>query len=73
MFGQVLSLKEYISENDYGILTSQNIAEASLNLTERLVVEKHLASPIFLNMIVAALLLQKQSEVYLLDQLVKDC
>jgi len=57
MFGQILSLKEYLADKDYSKLTSQNIDEASLNLTERLVVEKHLASPVFLNMIVAALLL----------------
>lgn len=42
-------------------------------MTERLLIEGHNASPIFLNMIVASLLLQQENDVYFLKELVNNC
>ena len=73
MFGQTISLQQYFLESEFKILTPDNINEAALNLTERLVIEDHNASPIFLNMIVASLLLQQINDIYLFKNLVRDC
>jgi len=73
MFGKTISLRDYFMETEKGVLTTQNINNAALNLTQRLVIEAHLASPVFLNNVVASLLLHRDGEVYPLRELIRDC
>lgn len=61
MFGNTISLRDYfVSESEQGVLTPNELNQSALNLTERLVVENSMASPVFLNNVVASLLLQHE-------------
>lgn len=61
-FGKTISLRDYFATLEKGVLTVNNLNETALNLTQRLVVEQHLASPVFLNNVVASLLLHHEDE-----------
>lgn len=73
MFGKTISLRDYFLETEKGVLSTPNINNAALNLTQRLVVEAHLASPVFLNNVVASLLLHNDGELITLKELIRDC
>jgi glycerol-3-phosphate O-acyltransferase len=73
LFGKPISLMEYFAQSKEGVLTVQNLNESALNLTRSLVVEHQLTSPVFLNQVVASLLLQCKEENYPLKELVKNC
>lgn len=68
MFGKTISLRDFVAEHG-----KSSLGSTSLVLTERLVVEHHLASPVFLNNLIASLLLQHDNADYKLDQLVSEC
>jgi glycerol-3-phosphate O-acyltransferase len=72
-FGKTISLRDYFAGNEKGVLTANTLNDSALNLTQRLVVEHHLASPVFLNNVVASLILHHNEESYPLKDLVRDC
>jgi len=72
-FGKSISLRDYFSNYEQGGLAPAQINDAALNLTEKLVIENHLTSPVFLNNLVASLLLQHDQRTYPLQRLVTDC
>lgn len=72
-FGKTISLRDYFATYEKGVLTTKILNDAALNLTQRLVVEYHLASPVFLNMVVASLLLYHDEDTYPLKDLVNNC
>lgn len=69
-FGETISLRDYFASSSFGMLSSVNINEAALSLTEKLVVENHQNEPVFLNMVVASLLLICDADVYPIKDLV---
>lgn len=73
MFGKTISLRDYFMETEKGVLKSQNINNAALNLTQKLVIEAYLSSPVFLNNVVASLILHRVGEVYPFKELKRDC
>jgi glycerol-3-phosphate O-acyltransferase len=73
LFGQTISLQDYINKSESDLLNAKNINKAALSLTQKLKVEDHLASPVLLNMVVSTLLLYCNEEVYRLEKLVADC
>lgn len=66
-------MKDYFRENQNGVLSAKNINQAALALTQRLIVDNYLASPVLLNMVVATLLLYCNEDRYPLEKLVADC
>ena len=60
-FGQPISMQRFLINHKFLPLTQKNLDEASLQMTQHLVLQQELASPVVLNMIVATLLLQTPS------------
>lgn len=56
--GEVISLKDYLTKNAFTPLSKSNMDTAALKLTSDLTLQQEWASPVVLNMMVAALLLQ---------------
>ena len=55
--GEVISLKDYLTKNAFTPLSKSNMDTAALKLTSDLTLQQEWASPVVLNMMVAALLL----------------
>ena len=72
-FGKTISLKEYFASTKTGAFTAEHVNESALQLTKDLVLQHHLASPVFLSMVIASLLLQLEEDTYPLKDLVRDC
>ena len=60
-FGEAINLKDYLTQRKMSPLSPANLDEAALDLTSHLILQQEYASPIVLNMIVAALLLQSST------------
>lgn len=58
IFGNPINLKDWIKQEQLAPLSADNLDEAGLRLSERLLQKQQSASPISLNSIVASLLLQ---------------
>ena len=72
-FGDTIDIKQYLEERQLQALSQPNFKRAALTVTNELIVTHEAQSPVLLNNILAALLLQEQGEPIAFDDLYKNC
>ena len=72
-FGETFDMKQYIEQQNLAPLTKLNLDTVSLRLTNDLVLEQEMVSPVVLNQIVASLLLVEPGSTVDLQKLFKSC
>jgi len=68
-----MNLKEYFKEKNLAPVNQGNLDAAALDLTSHLVLQQEYASPVVLNMIVAALLLQTTATKLMFKDIFEEC
>ena len=72
-FGKAISMKDYLAEKNLSPLRQDNLDKAALELTTHLVLQQEYASPVVLNMIVAAILLQSSTVTITFSSIYSAC
>ena len=72
-FGESINLKDYLAKESLAPLNQANIDTAALKLTTHLTLQQEYASPVVLNMMVAAILLQQSTATIQFEQLFASC